>query len=1111
MRIRVLACHCSKPSSKDVHPTEIRTSISPSSAVELNTTSALANYATEADLKVARTNSTAPATSNDCVTSSFMTLSLSEHIAFSSSAPFSSGLALIPFQIRCFTEEFWKHRGLNLRHLGSVDRNSDQYTTEGKFLLNSIPIIVTSEKIRDIFGEKGIVTDVQLKYTKDGKFRRFGFVGFKTPEDANNAINYFNNNFINASKIQVELCAGLGDPQKPKAWSKYAPDSSAFKKIHELAEKKVNKKEQKKKKLDKNLNNGVKEVLEKVKNFHDHKFRPASVAYLADALVVLSSTSEDGEIEHKDDPLFAEFMEAHGKGAKAVWSNNAVVGAEAVEIIERTTSQPDKDSDYNTDDDGDAEEREELDSNDKSLAKANISDLDYLKTKIVDPLESSESSPDDETSSDAKKTPKKPKEKEPKAPVTLFTVKVRGLPYKAKKKDVKQFFHPLKSKTIRFPRKIKGFVYIGFRTEKEMKQALLKNMSFLESTDSYPNTSGALGTIASLNCLNVFTGKRILVTQSVSKESSSKSKNEPSVSKWKDQEETLKHEETIAESGRIFVRNLSFTVTEEELTELLSKYGPLAELIMPVDRLSRKAKGFALVTFVIPENASTAYTELDGSVFHGRMLHLLPGKAKQSIEELLEQEGLTYQQKQKLKQKSQAASSHNWNTLFLGQNAVADLIAENYNTTKEQVLDSSGKASVAVRLALGETQIVSQMREFLEESGVRLDAFNQAPKQRSKTTILIKNLPAKTSASEIRELFAKHGELGRVVLPTAGVTAIVEFLEPSEAKNAFTKLAYSKFKHLPLYLEWAPSETFAVPFSKEKPLKKEVSKLNEQAAAGEKAAETEVDGEATDDDEDPEPDTTLFIKNLNFETREDSVKEHFKKCGPIHYVTVALKKDPKKPGELLSMGYGFIQFKKKASADKALKTLQQSVLEGFSVELKRSNRTLHGSIVKSVVLFSSGSIVKSVVLFLKWQHCKECVNSLPSRSSVKSDVATAKKTTKVGKQVGSKILVRNIPFQATRQEVFDLFKTFGEIKAVRLPKKMVGTGPHRGFAFRAFKALCQSTHLYGRRLVLEWATAEEDVDEIRKRTAQHFLDEPPGVKNLRKSTIDPEDIEEGLD
>ena len=38
----------------------------------------------------------------------------------------------------------------------------------------------------------------------------------------------------------------------------------------------------------------------------------------------------------------------------------------------------------------------------------------------------------------------------------------------------------------------------------------------------------------------------------------------------------------------------------------------------------------------------------------------------------------------------------------------------------------------------------------------------------------------------------------------------------------------------------------------------------------------------------------------------------------------------------------------------------------------------------------------------------------------------------------------------------------------------------------AFEALCQSTHLFGRRLVLEWAKIEENVEEIRKRTADHF-------------------------
>ena len=34
--------------------------------------------------------------------------------------------------------------------------------------------------------------------------------------------------------------------------------------------------------------------------------------------------------------------------------------------------------------------------------------------------------------------------------------------------------------------------------------------------------------------------------------------------------------------------------------------------------------------------------------------------------------------------------------------------------------------------------------------------------------------------------------------------------------------------------------------------------------------------------------------------------------------------------------------------------------------------------------------------------------------------------------------------------------------------------------------MCSSTHLYGRRLVLEWAEDEDSVDALRKRTAEHF-------------------------
>lgn len=36
----------------------------------------------------------------------------------------------------------------------------------------------------------------------------------------------------------------------------------------------------------------------------------------------------------------------------------------------------------------------------------------------------------------------------------------------------------------------------------------------------------------------------------------------------------------------------------------------------------------------------------------------------------------------------------------------------------------------------------------------------------------------------------------------------MEFIEPSEARTAFRHLAYSKFKNIPLYLEWAPENIF---------------------------------------------------------------------------------------------------------------------------------------------------------------------------------------------------------------------------------------------------------------------------------------------------------------
>lgn len=79
-------------------------------------------------------------------------------------------------------------------------------------------------------------------------------------------------------------------------------------------------------------------------------------------------------------------------------------------------------------------------------------------------------------------------------------------------------------------------------------------------------------------------GKRISVAKYTNKDDNNQEKEiDPKKTKWKTQEESLKHEEDIAESGRIFIRNLSYTTTEDDIQELFSKYGNFIELSFEQD------------------------------------------------------------------------------------------------------------------------------------------------------------------------------------------------------------------------------------------------------------------------------------------------------------------------------------------------------------------------------------------------------------------------------------------------------------------------------------------------------------------------------------------------
>ena len=176
---------------------------------------------------------------------------------------------------------------------------------------------------------------------------------------------------------------------------------------------------------------------------------------------------------------------------------------------------------------------------------------------------------------------------------------------------------------------------------------------------------------------------------------------------------------------------------------------------------------------------------------------------------------LSWKKQKEKKRKEEADNEASWNTLFLRADTVVDRLAKHMKFKKSDILDRESNASMAVQMALAETHILETTKQQLENAGVNLDALNQSARrngvsksERNDRVLLVKNLPVETKAAELTRLFAPFGEIGRFVFPEPNVIALIEFLESSSARRAFRGLAYKRFKHVPLYLEWAPKDVF---------------------------------------------------------------------------------------------------------------------------------------------------------------------------------------------------------------------------------------------------------------------------------------------------------------
>eukprot|EP01138_Halocafeteria_seosinensis_P002857 gb/GECG01002918.1/.p1 GENE.gb/GECG01002918.1/~~gb/GECG01002918.1/.p1 ORF type:complete len:897 (+),score=177.71 gb/GECG01002918.1/:1-2691(+) len=836
--------------------------------------------------------------------------------------------------------------------------------------VKQLPKYVDEQRLKDHFQAKGTITDVKLLRKKDGRSRQLAFVGFRTPEEAQTVVEYFDKSRIDTTPIRVEFAKKIGEDERAKsdkakalAKQRQHPNAANSDIMGDATKGQASGSRFSDQHLQTIINlaseKGIDIQGEQFREFLSvMKSRKQSKAWGNDDMASEQTrTILDRFLERKDKkgrkPSAKESSKTHEKQGKREELENK----EATEAIEDV--EEDEPSD---------EEKEESNDEDKTTAPTQqMSDLDFLRKKMNADFSDSEFSDDDES----------------------------------------------------------GTQLNGNSTLEQNKESTNVDMLKASSDEGIAASSHEEGAVNHTDTRN---------------------------------ESGDNDDESLIETGRIFVRNLPYSCSSEDVQQFFQHYGEIADVNIPVDS-SGRSKGFAYVTFMIPEHAVTALSEGDSSIFQGRILHILPAKPLPSDEEHVKRkQPSTFKEQKEEERKAKAIGGEErkaWNPLFVRNDTLVRSVANRMDMKEGDILDRESD-NMAVRMAMAETAVIKETKDFLAEEGVSVTALEKALRgeevKRSDRTILVKNLPHSAAEASLRSLFGRCGPTLRIVLPPSKVIALIEFEQPSHAKRAFKSMAYARYERVPLYLEWAPVETFEENQDPET-VKEKLAHANGEVTQG--TDQVKVKESSTEEAPTVERSNTVFVKNLNFSSTEEALRDVFSRVGEVNAVKIPTRANPKtgKQGEpeRLSMGFGFVEFSDEAAAKEAIKRLQGVELDDHALELKVSAKTVK------------------------------------PQNQVKRRMSSGEKV----QGNSTKLLVKNLAFEATKKDLTSLFGAFGELNSVRLPRK--SGGRPRGFGFvefvshqEAVNALesLASTHLYGRHLVIEWAKQEDSLEDLQEK-AKH--------------------------
>ncbi|KAK4892034.1 Multiple RNA-binding domain-containing protein 1 [Elasticomyces elasticus] len=852
-------------------------------------------------------------------------------------------------------------------------------TLSSRIFVKGLPPTFTEAQFRQHFARDGAVTDAKIFQN-----RRIGYIGYKTHEDAQNAVKYFNKTFIRMSRIGVEIARPPTQAVQPSA--------PTARREHPTT-------------TENDVTTGAKR-------------------------------KRESEVKEADDPKLKEFLDAYKPKSKrkALGDEPVVTGQREGEewkgIVEGQS-----DGEYEA-----VPKRVKRTKKDKEV----VAEMAPETAAVPSPGPAAETGAADEAAATTDSNSK---------PETTDADWAR-------------------SRTSRL---------LGLLDEEEEEIGQRKDGA--EDTDSEEEEPKVANT-ASLH-----PARAKLLQNEIA--------HDPSTGQVGDEEMPTEEaaaslpsppadEANTVPSNRLFVRNLPYTVQEEDLRAEFEAYGTLEEVHVCMDKLKKTGlgTGYAYVEYASPSDAaSRALADKDGQTFQGRLLHIIPATAKRKTKlDEFEMSKLPLKKQQEIKRKREQEFS--WNAFYMSADAVVSSVADRFGLSKSEVLDPTSSKSAlisrsiaipeapnlararalgssiislvffaemliflftgdaAVKQAHAETHVIQETKSYFKQQGIDLEAFRDVKKSdRGDTAIVIKCIPYGTSKDELMRRFEEHGDVKRFLMPPNGIIAIVEMADATQGKTAWDKISLRVGSSM-LKIEKAPKNLF--------------NTTPTEAKTEDGVTKTSASDLKTADADYTVPDTagtaTLFVKNLNFATTTEQLSAAFKPLPGFLSARVNTKTDPKKPGQVLSMGFGFTEFASAPQAQAALKAMDGHTLEGHKLQIRASHKG--------------------------------------------TDAAEERRKADAAKRVAgkkTKIIVKNLPFEATKKDVRALFGAYGQLRSVRVPKKMDNGA--RGFGFADFTTpkeaqsaieALKDTHLLGRRLVLDFAEgdpedAEAEIEKMQKK------------------------------